>query len=236
MTGGEKVKRIFLPAAKEDQHGTGLQFTDILFGFVISQIFVRLQYWGSLSPYVRWQLVASTALVLGSWIGFRRSLNRTEYQLKFFNLPLFRFVLDQLMVILYFRVAILTSSKGIPTHGASSLTNATVETLFFIFVLYALWDVGGLIMGSTLKSRKYPALTADPWGLVITLTFLGLFGALWCITCGTDVDGHAAGLLLAAATLLLLAYRWAKEIRSTMRDSTSENGGGAVAESEPVAP
>ena len=44
--------------------------------------------------------------MLGSWIGFRRSLNRTTYEVKFFNLPLFRFLMDQLMVILYFRIAV----------------------------------------------------------------------------------------------------------------------------------
>src|SRR5438132_902411 len=107
MTGRERLRRVVSPPAEVSKVDTGLRFTDILFGFVIRELFLRLQNWATLPWFVRWQLIAGTALVLGSWIGFRRSLNRSSYELKFFNLPLLRFVLDQLMVILYFRVAVL---------------------------------------------------------------------------------------------------------------------------------
>ena len=103
------ILRIALsPPPEDEERDTGLRFTDILFGFVIRELFIRLQHWSQLAWFVRWQLIAATALVLGSWIGFRRSLNRPTYQLKFFNLPLVRFFVDQLMLILYFRIATLT--------------------------------------------------------------------------------------------------------------------------------
>jgi hypothetical protein len=64
------------PPAEVSKIETGLRFTDILFGFVISQLFVRIEEWEHIPTYIRWQLVVGTVLVLGSWIGFRRSLNR----------------------------------------------------------------------------------------------------------------------------------------------------------------
>jgi hypothetical protein len=56
----------------------GLKFTDILFGFVIREVFLRLANWKALEWYVRWQLILTSAVVLGSWIGFRRSRNRAH--------------------------------------------------------------------------------------------------------------------------------------------------------------
>src|ERR1051325_11821190 len=87
---------------------TSLRYTDILFGFVIREIFLRLQYWQSINRFILLQLSGCVALVLGSWIGYRRSLNRSSFEVKFFNLPFFRFLLDQAMLILYFQVAGLT--------------------------------------------------------------------------------------------------------------------------------
>ena len=72
-------RAVFHPPADVSKADTGIRFTDILFGFVIKELFVRLQNWSQLDWFVRWQLIAGTALVLGSWIGFRRSLNRTGH-------------------------------------------------------------------------------------------------------------------------------------------------------------
>src|ERR1700722_10238927 len=96
------------PKPELERFDTSLVYTDILFGFVIWELFRRLQNGTLLDPAVLLQPIVGTTLVLGSWIGFRRSLYRPIYQVKFFNLPLFRFIADQLMLILYFRVAVLT--------------------------------------------------------------------------------------------------------------------------------
>src|SRR6266404_5018759 len=100
------------PVPEPERFDTSLRYTDILFGFVIRELFLRIKNWPQLSGDVHWHLIVGTTLVLGSWIGFRRSLNRSVYQVKFFNLPLFRFIMDQLMLILYFRIAVLTSADG----------------------------------------------------------------------------------------------------------------------------
>jgi hypothetical protein len=66
MTRRERLRLVISPPAEVSKRDTGLRFTDILFGFVISQLFVRLQNWGLLDWYVRLQLITGTALVLGS--------------------------------------------------------------------------------------------------------------------------------------------------------------------------
>jgi hypothetical protein len=219
------LKNIFFPPATPSKHDTGLRFTDILFGFVIKELFVRLQNWGAEPWYIRWQLLAGTILVLGSWIGYRRSLSRSTYELKFFNLPLARFVVDQAMLVLYFRLAILTPNQAHPKTDPSGLTHATTETLLIIFGLYLVWDIGALLMSI---GSKYPLIdeasqaktdtkASQNWpGLLITAAFLGLFAALYCVAEGVTIKGTQADTIFMIATGLLLAYRFAKEIRTSV--------------------
>jgi ABC-type xylose transport system permease subunit len=208
------------PPAEISKVDTGLRFTDILFGFVIRELFLRLQNWNVLDWFVRWQLIAATTLVLGSWIGFRRSLNRTTYEVKFFNLPLLRFLLDQGMVVLYFRIAVLTPTEPkTQAVSSASLVHKTTGTLAFIFLLYALWDVGNLFMAA---SSKYPLSTADWRGFGITLGAFVLVGLLWIETRNRDLDAHGAVVVFVVGTGLLLIYRWAKEVRSSLRPPAQE--------------
>lgn len=215
----QRVTSVFLPSAETSELDTGLRFTDILFGFVISRIFLRLQHFGELPVFVRWQLVVSTALVLGSWIGFRRSLKRASYELKFFNLPLFRFIVDQLMIILYFRIAVLTPNNPEASFDPSSLAVDTLQTLVIIFGLYLVWDLLGQLMSIKWGSKKkYLKSEGNASGILITLAFGLAFVVLLHISAVEDVDASLATVLFTAATALLLGYRWAKEIRSTWKE------------------
>jgi ABC-type xylose transport system permease subunit len=213
MSRGWKVA--LSPPAETTTADTGLRFTDILFGFVIRELFLRLQNWSVLDWFVRLQLIAAASLVLGSWIGFRRSLNRTTYEVKFFNLPLVRFLLDQGMVVLYFRIAVLTpTDPKTQSISSANLVHKTMWTLAIIFLLYALWDIGNLLMAA---SRKYPLSTADWRGFGITLGAFVFIGLLWIETRGRDLDAHGAVVVFLVATALLLIYRWGKEVRSSLR-------------------
>lgn len=149
-----EFKSILHPTPELVRLDTSLRYTDILFGFVISQIFVRLQYWQNLDRHISLHLGVCLALVLGSWIGYRRSLNRSSYEVKFFNLPFFRFLLDQGMLILYFQIAGSTPvDLGKPlTNPAETLlappdphvlVYGTVRLLALIFLLYGIWDLFG---------------------------------------------------------------------------------------------
>lgn len=232
------LKKALFPRAEVSRWDTGLRFTDILFGFVIRELFLRLQNWGELAGYVRCQLIAGTVLVLGSWIGFRRSVNRSQYELKFFNLPLARFVLDQLMVVLYFRIATRTPDKvGTPAPSADDVVGATTEIVVLIFFLYAVWDLLGIWMASA-KDRggdptkhKYPVIDEatkkpkepltpnrqDRAAFWITLAFLVVFGGLWTVADQADVGEGAAQVMFIAIGVLLLTYRFAKEVKTSLR-------------------
>lgn len=226
------VSAVFTHAPEVEKADTSLRYTDILFGFVIKELFVRLQDWALLDPAVRLHLIVGTTLVLGSWIGFRRSLNRARYQLKFFNLPLFRFILDQMMLILYFRVAVLTPTPiaGKMLPDVNELAHTTIKLVVWIYVLYVFWDLLGMWMDkSTIiktdggKLPRYPELdkdnkmtaqakSIDGAGFLITLVSTIMITVLWLVRDCCTPNG-----LFIFATALLLAYRWAKEIRTSCK-------------------
>jgi hypothetical protein len=238
---------VIFPPAKPDGRDTGLRFTDILFGFVIFQLFLRLQHFAALPWFVRWQLIAGATLVLASWIGFRRSLNRSDYQPKFFNLPLFRFVLDQAMVVLYFRIAVLSPINAKATVESSPLAHKTVVALLLIFALYAFWDVLGIAMAYARDgdTEKYKQIEGDVetdkpikpnWlGMAITVSALVLFALLYFATHTRELDVLGAEIVFAVATGLLLLYRFAKEIRTSWI-VRSADGGGEVGTTPTVGP
>ena len=231
------------PPADVTKRDTGLRFTDILFGFVIREIFLRLQQWNDLDAPSQWQLIACSALVLGSWIGFRRSVHRSDYELKFFNLPLGKFVIDQLMIILYFRVSVTVPDDD-PAGGpaAGTLAVTTAWNLLLVFVLYVVWDLLGIWM-AVAKDRhatdataslvyKYPQIDGDEkltiqqlrnWpGLVITVAASTAVGVVWKIA---DMDptmsDTSAVVLLVALVLVLLMYRFAKDVRTSWRSQAA---------------
>jgi hypothetical protein len=227
----ERLLLVLFPPAEVGRASTGLTFTDILFGLVISELFLRIQNWLQIPSYIRGHLIVGLALVLGSWIGFRRSLHRTVYELKFFNIPLFRFLMDQAMVLLYFRMAVLTPLKNPETVSPEQLVGSTIAILVFVFLLYLSWDAFGVWMakakvrnGSSRKVPKYPKVVEDEptdepqapnWvGLFITLGWLVGFIALWWAVEELRPEVDAVSFFVPAAVLLLV-YRWAKELRTS---------------------
>jgi hypothetical protein len=170
-----------------------------------------------------------TTLVLGSWIGYRRSLNRSSYEVKFFNLPLVRFIVDQWMLVLYFRIAVLTKVDGSALPAASVLAIDTVRLVMYVFILYVLWDFLGIRMANAQTTAangthkpRYPAVKdgkatndkqptewAGFWISVVALVFLFFF---WLIS-----GCRNPNLVFYILILLLLGYRWAMEIRTSCR-------------------
>lgn len=230
-----RLRLLVHPPPEIGKVDTSLRYTDILFGFVIKELFVRLQNWPALDAAVRWQLCVGTVLVLCSWIGFRRSLNRTSYEVKFFNLPLMKFVTDQLMLILYFRLAVISGTDGTTTYGANDLTEHTIRLLAYVFGLYAVWDALGVWMcyakrreGSE-RVPRYPLIENDPetskpvmtekpqvidWnGFGITITGGIALCGVWILSRTLNWQAQ-----MLSAVAILLAYRLAKEIRTSWRN------------------
>jgi hypothetical protein len=221
-----RVRAVFSPPASISQPETSLRYTDILFGFVIRELFLRLQNWQQLPTPTKWHLVVGASLVLGSWIGYRRSLNRTDYDVKFFNLPLVRFLVDQLMLILYFRIAVLTPIDRSNPLAPDALAAGTIALVVNVFVLYVAWDLLGIWMANakTIKDGKrklkYSKVeggkiiedkkaTTNWVGLSITIGGLTIFAVLWLLAHCID-----STWLLAITGAVLLGYRWAKDYRT----------------------
>jgi hypothetical protein len=215
------------PLPEVEKFDTSLRYTDILFGFVIRELFLRLQNWAQLDGVVRLHLLVGITLVIGSWIGYRRSLYRSGYQVKFFNMPLIRFIIDQVMLILYFRLAVLTEVGGKQQLLGSDLSRVTIRLVLYVFILYAIWDILGIwmakaktigldgnvkplyprIIDSTMSGEEHPV----NWqGFSITVGSLVLIALIsWLADC------LCFKVSLLAAIVLLLLYRWAKEVRTS---------------------
>jgi len=231
--------KVISPKATVSKAQTALTFTDVLFGFVIFELFTRIAHINTFPGYVQAQLVLAATLVVASWIGFRTSLNRPRWEIKFINLPLARFILDQAMVVLYFRAATLTPvplTAGITIPKSGPLVHDTLLALAGIFVLYALWDVGAMWMANAplvlrTEKPKYPKVDANdnPTNDKVRTdwpAFVITFGALLVIVAlafwifpGTNLDEGTAVNLFIGVTILLLLYRFAKQIKSTFRPS-----------------
>ena len=228
-----RLRAAFSPVPEVGRRDTSLRYTDILFGFVIRELFIRLQNLPALRGVVIGHLVVGTTLVLGSWIGYRRSRNRTAYEVKFFNLPFFKFLVDQIMLILYFRIATLTPANV--ADPPSDLTTHTLRLLVYIFGLYILWDALGtwMVKASTRDASgtpkpKYPVVVEDEKtlqpkmsdkrdkvdmpGVLITVGF-----SLAIVVAWAKADAVPALTILAITTGLLLLYRWAKDYRTSWR-------------------
>jgi len=154
MSSKKTIRSIFHPKPAIGQVDTSLRYTDILFGFVIKEIFTRLQNWPN-QVAVKAQLIVALTLVLGSWIGYRRSTNRSFYEVKFFNLPFFRFLVDQFMLIMYFRVAVMTP-LDLKDEVQEMLALKTALLMLVVFVSYAIWDALGLWMARARDANGKP--------------------------------------------------------------------------------
>lgn len=163
-------------------------------------------------------------------LGFRRSLNRPAYEVKFFNLPLFMFILDQAMLILYFRMAV-TTAEGKEPLAPEALARVANDLVVWIFVLYVAWDLLGLWMAAARvpggqrahPKPRYPEVNpkdnkmthapkATDWiGFAISAVTLSL---LTLFRFGSRLSPNE---LLPCIAALLLLYRWAKEIRTSCR-------------------
>jgi hypothetical protein len=224
------------PIPEVEKIDTSLRYTDILFGFVIRELFLRLKNFPELDASVQWHLIVGTTLVLGSWVGFRRSLNRSSYTVKFFNLPLFKFFLDQAMLVLYFRLAVMTDVDPNIAVGDPMLAVRTTELIAYVFILYLGWDVLSIWMARAMYRRgasagkpRYPGVVdqemtnnrqpPDWIGFVITAVFAVAFVILSWTGRGLD-----SSYLSLSAIASLLVYRFAKEFRTSLKSPLAQLG------------
>ncbi len=225
------MKRPRFPA-EIDTNDTGLRFTDVLFGFVIRELFLSLNKWKKLDGYTRAHLIAGAVLVLGSYIGYRNSLKRGQFKIRFINLPLLKFTTDQAMVALYFAfaVAVPHPPSGNPKFPLSAeLARIDANLLTLIFGLYLLWDLLSLAMHHTkpgsvsryadqlIDGKNYPGVTFTRTGLVITFVFFLMFFAGRLFVDCHVLDNRGAMVFGGASALGLFLYRVAKDVPNWQR-------------------
>jgi hypothetical protein len=209
---------------EDDKLTTGLRFTDILFGFVLRELVVRMVDWRVQPSWVRGHLILTAMVVLGSYVGYRNSRKRADYRVRFVNLPLLRFVLDQAMVFAYFRLAIATQDLDLAKDRASSvawtsaahLARIETEVLAVIAGCYLAWDLLGHVMASRREAegqRRYPEISGRWERTLMTLAFLAvaLLGVAWSHL--ATLGPHQVLVLQGAGFVSVLLYRTAKDQR-----------------------
>lgn len=207
---------------------TGLRFTDVLFGFALREIVLRLVKFDDLTTATRIHLALAAVVILGSYIGFRNSQKRGKFKLRFFNLAVVRFALDQSMVFLYFWLALYFSTDRDPVTGELQLPSSEhllqfdARTISAIFVLYLLWDLTSQWMARsgkyfTMKGGDQSPPTADtrleakPFRTVITAGGLAAAVAILAVSEFAEPRGDAATWWIGALILVAVAYRVLKD-------------------------
>jgi hypothetical protein len=194
--------------AEADQRSVGLVFVDVLFAAVATKILEQSSH-GGLPFEGKTQLALAAVLTITAWIAYHNSTNRAGYKMEYVNLPLVQFLMDLLLVYLYWLVATSAEedSRARPTVVPEALILATV------FLVFLGWDQVALAMR---RSPRYPGVTlADdrPRRRTVTLSFFGVFAVVAAY--GTVVDPHdryLVGALDFSLAAGLIAHRYIQHL------------------------
>jgi hypothetical protein len=196
---------------KIDPRNTGVTFVDVLFALVVGKI-LEVSVKGTLPSAAILHLLVGAVLTIASWIGYHNSVNRVQYFLRFWNLPIFMFLIDIALVFIYWLVPVATVNYKV--DGRSPQPEALRITLLVAAaaLLYVLWD---FIAWRMRKSGLYSARPEDkdiPGRRYASILLFGLtalvLGVVWCKQPHTDTPVIVVDVILI---LLLLGYRTLKE-------------------------
>jgi hypothetical protein len=122
-----------------DRRLVGISFVDVLFALVVAEALEPIKHWRTI-PAVGWSHLALViVLVITSWVGYHNSFNRPTYFIRFPNLPLWQFLIDICLVIVYWVAAVSAEGSGNPIvkKPAAWPEAAAVAASFG---LYVIWD------------------------------------------------------------------------------------------------
>jgi len=196
-----------------DDADTRIRFNDVVFGIVIAKIFNEAAVIETLPWPVRTHLLLAFVVTLGSYIGYRKSLKRSKYTVAFFNLPLFQFILGLGMIYFYYRLSATPDVSVTPGGTAKPPVNVNpgfdAITVFFVFVLYVVWDLVSLLM-----RKKYSEIKFSVSRTIVTGAFL-LLSAIVLLFANSELLPRDSVIAVIVVDLLLvaiaLAYRWVKD-------------------------
>ena len=133
------MKLRFTPREPEvDPSHVAITFVDVLFALTAAKVFDILTTVNTIGWPGRWQLIATTVLIITSWVGYHTSPSSPRWVIRFFNYPFWTFVIDVVLVALYFLMAAYV-------QGASQLAKKPsaapgTDIVAAVFALYTLWD------------------------------------------------------------------------------------------------
>jgi len=202
----------------------GIAFVAILFGIVVGlmvadlakEVYVMVNSDTGVRASRFSHLLVGVVLTVLSFLGYYASQNRPLHRIYFFNLPLALFVLDVLMVFVYYMVLGFTESAV----GADKMTptDARPEAILVavVFLLYFLWDIVSLKISGDDEYQKAIHRTGDVkfgarrW---TTFTFLLLSMMFAILTWRQNPDGETTVVIYDVILItMLFAYRVAKPL------------------------
>ena len=141
---------------KRDDASVGIGFVDVLFALVIGQALLSVTWRDvhRISGTKAADLLVAVVVTLTSWIGYHNSLNRPKFKIRFINWPLTQFILDILMVFVYW---LLVTSSGL-ARSIHHPDGVTAGLVLAAFVLYCLWD---FVSNRIVRQAKYQDLLDD---------------------------------------------------------------------------
>lgn len=125
---------------QQDSSHVGITFVDVLFAIAMEKVFEPLAQPTQLNRAGIAQLALAASLTVTSWVGYHSSWNRPQWIIHFPNLPLIQFLIDVVLVTIYWLLA-----AYYPHDGVSS-TIAPVLMTVLTFALYAAWDWSTFLM------------------------------------------------------------------------------------------
>jgi len=140
-----------------DRGSVGTDFVDVLLALVVIEILRPLRDYQDLSVAAWSHLGLAAVLTLTTWIGHHRR-GRQQFLVRFFNLPLWSFGLDLLMVAACWMIAVTAESAYTFRAGTATVRP---EAIFVMgaFALYSLRDLVARHMRG--EGQQYEAVLAS---------------------------------------------------------------------------
>ena len=196
-----------MPPYQPNNAKYGVDFIDILFGLVVTEIFAA--FTGvTLHEYATWaNLILALIIVVFSWIGYHVAKNTSPRTPSFDPLVVTQLFVDVVIVAIYLAFVKQiehTEKVAQSTHHIISIRPEAV-TIVVIFALYTLWDIlqvplmKGVGKEQTAKSHRARGL----WAFVAFAVFSAIVIFAW--RPGSNAPVIVADLIFVA---MLYWYRW----------------------------
>ncbi|MGA8725555.1 MAG: hypothetical protein WB565_10970 [Acidimicrobiales bacterium] len=181
----------------------GVDFIDILFGFVVAEIFAAFTTVQG-NEYASWaNLILALAIVVFSWLGYHKAKDAYSRTISFRDPSIIQFLIDVGVVALY--LALVKQSEHaqavarLAPHQPLSIRPQAI-TIIAIFGLYLIWDLLQIHLAD--DSKKSQATEHTWW----SFGFFVAFAVYSAIIIWVWRPNSNETIVIADAVYLLLTY------------------------------